>query len=126
MLGGGHHQPGVRFGQVREIAGRADRLFEFQTLQIDRIFVDPIDRGDDVILHIRRADSPWGRHTVWFRDWLRAHPAERLRYEQTKRRLSEQNAGKADYDDYTQAKSAFFDDVWRSFVAWAGRDEHGS
>src|SRR5262245_12630034 len=85
-----------------------------------------VHRGDGVILHIRRADSPWGRHTVWFRDWLRAHPAERLRYEETKRRLSEQNSGKADYDDYTRAKSAYFDDVWRSFVAWAGRDGHGS
>jgi GrpB-like predicted nucleotidyltransferase (UPF0157 family) len=39
-----------------------------------RLYVRCADR---VILHMRRADSPWGRHTVWFRDWLRAHPEAR-------------------------------------------------
>jgi dephospho-CoA kinase len=77
------------------------------------------DRSRSVILHVRRADSPWGRYTVWFRDWLRAHPDARQSYENTKRLLSEQNAGKADYDDYTRAKSAFFDEVHPVFSAWA-------
>lgn len=77
------------------------------------------DRSRSTILHIRRADSPWGHHAVWFRDWLRAHPDARHRYENTKRYLSEQNAGKADYDDYTRAKSAFFDEVYPVFSTWA-------
>ena len=64
-----------------------------------RLYVRCADR---VILHMRRADSPWGRHTVWFRDWLRAHPEARRRYEKTKRVLSEANAGKPDHDDYTR------------------------
>jgi dephospho-CoA kinase len=76
-------------------------------------------REESVILHLRRSDSPWGRHTVWFRDWLREHPAERARYEQTKRELSKQSAGKPDYDDYTRAKTAFFDEAQQSFTAWA-------
>lgn len=80
--------------------------------------------ADGVILHVRHADSPWGRYTVWFRDWLRAHPAEQNRYEQVKRSLAEQNAGKTDYDDYTRAKTHFFDDVQQSFTHWA-KQQHG-
>lgn len=72
-----------------------------------------------MILHVRRADSPWGRYTVWFRDWLRAHPDARRSYENAKQALSEQNAGKPDYDDYTRAKTAFFDEVQPVFSAWA-------
>jgi len=78
-----------------------------------------VQRQESVILHVRRTDSPWGRYTVWFRDWLRAHPEERTRYEETKRLLSEQNAGKPDYDDYTRAKNAFFDDVQETLTSWA-------
>jgi dephospho-CoA kinase len=78
-----------------------------------------VQRRESVILHVRRTDSPWGRYTVWFRDWLRAHPDERSRYEEAKRLLSEQNAGKPDYDDYTRAKTAFFDDVQETFTSWA-------
>lgn len=77
-----------------------------------------------VILHVRRTDSPWGRYTVWFRDWLRAHPDQRDRYELTKRRLADANAGKPDYDDYTRAKTLFFDDVQQAFTPWA-RDSGG-
>lgn len=73
------------------------------------------------ILHIRRSDSPWGRHTVWFRDWLREHPAQAARYERMKRELSAEQVGKADYDEYTLAKTAFFDAVQADFEAW-GRD----
>ncbi len=78
-----------------------------------------VNHDESVILHIRRADSPWGQYTVWFRDWLRAHRSERERYEYTKRQLSAENAGKPDYDDYTRAKTAFFDDVQQDFTAWA-------
>ena len=81
-----------------------------------RLFVHP---AENLIVHVRRADSPWGQYTVWFRDWLREHPDARERYEKTKRQLAERNVGKSDYDDYTRAKSAFFDDVEREFVSWA-------
>jgi GrpB-like predicted nucleotidyltransferase (UPF0157 family) len=78
-----------------------------------------VQRDESVVLHLRRSDSPWRHYTVWFRDWLREHPAERARYGQTKRELSKQNAGKPDYDDYTPAKTKFFDEVQQSFTAWA-------
>lgn len=74
-----------------------------------------------VVLHIRRSDSPWAQYTVWFRDWLCAHPAERRRYETLKRELSARERGKADYDDYTRAKTAFFDEVQDAFEKWARR-----
>ncbi|CAH0178311.1 GrpB family protein [Microbacterium sp. Bi121] len=87
----------------------------------DEVWDKSIFTNDDVqaIVHIRRADSPWGRYTVWFRDWVRAHPQERERYEDLKVRLSEANAGKPDYDDYTRAKTVFFDEVQDAFTAWA-------
>jgi dephospho-CoA kinase len=80
-----------------------------------------VNEDATVILHIRRADSPWASHTVWFRDWLRAHPTHRQEYEMVKRDLSAQNAGKSDYDDYTRAKTAFFDHVHDHFERWASR-----
>lgn len=64
-----------------------------------------------VILHVRRADSPWALETVRFRDALRADPVLRARYQELKRALSVANAGKSDYDDYTRAKTAFFSDM---------------
>ncbi|KTS83320.1 hypothetical protein NS183_15670 [Microbacterium testaceum] len=75
------------------------------------------------ILHVRRLDSPWGQYTLWFRDWLRAYPAERDRYARVKEALSAQQVGKADYDDYTRAKTAFFDEVQAAFEAWAANAE---
>lgn len=68
---------------------------------------------------MRRADSPWGCYTLWFRDWQRANPEPRERYEATKRTLAQQNLGKPDYDDYTRAKSAFFREVHDTFAEWA-------
>ncbi|MEH3088211.1 MAG: GrpB family protein [Microbacterium arborescens] len=73
-----------------------------------RLFVST---AGDAILHLRRADSPWGEATVRFRDRLRRDPAARARYQELKRLLSAENAGKADYDDYTRAKTVFFDDM---------------
>ncbi|MEO6084117.1 MAG: GrpB family protein [Umezawaea sp.] len=85
-----------------------------------RLFMSP-DPVSPTIVHVRRLDSPWGRHTVWFRDWLKAHPEERDRYEQVKTQLAAEHAGDADYDDYTRAKSAFFDEVHGAFEEWARR-----
>ena len=83
-----------------------------------RLFVCP-DPVSPSVLHVRLAASPWGRHTVAFRDWLRAHPAERDRYEQLKRALAAEHAGSADYDDYTRAKSSWITEALPRFDAWA-------
>lgn len=79
--------------------------------------------GEQAILHVRRADSPWGLYTIWFRDWLRAVPDARDRYAAEKRRLSVEQIGKPDYDDYTRAKTDFFDQVQSEFESWAA--DHG-
>lgn len=91
-----------------------------------RLYVAYVEGGQSVILHIRRADSPWGHYTVWFRDWLREHPQARQRYEDTKRRLSAENAGRPDYDDYTRAKTVFFKEVHPLFCEWAQTKEGSS
>lgn len=85
-----------------------------------RLFVRP-DSGQQVVLHVRRSDSPFGWHTVWFRNWLRAHPSERDRYEAVKRRLADEHASDADYDDYTRGKSCYFADVRGAVEAWGRR-----
>ncbi len=107
--------PGVHRDTPRGDEVVADEVWE------KRLYVA---REKSVILHVRRTDSPWGRYTVWFRDWLRAHPEQRKRYEEAKRQLAAANAGKPDYDDYTRAKTSFFDDVQQAFTRWArGRSE---
>lgn len=73
------------------------------------------------ILHIRQTRSPFGRHTMWFRDWLRDNPDQRDRYQELKIRLGGLHAGDADYDDYTRAKTVFFDEVQHEFENWRAR-----
>ena len=83
-----------------------------------RLFVHDVDGPEAAILHIRLSASPWGRYAVWFRDWLRAHPQARDRYAAFKARAAAEHAGDPDYDDYTLAKTAFFDEVQDDFEAW--------
>jgi GrpB-like predicted nucleotidyltransferase (UPF0157 family) len=64
-------------------------------------------------------DSPFARFVVLFRDWLRSNPGQAGRYQDTKRRLAEEHAGDGDYDDYTRAKTAFFDETNDEMRAWA-------
>lgn len=83
-----------------------------------RLFVRDINGPEAAILHVRLSQSPWGRYTVWFRDWLRANPEACDRYAEFKARAAAEHAGDADYDDYTRAKSVFFDQVQDDFEAW--------
>jgi len=85
-----------------------------------RVFTSP-DPVSPTIVHVRRADSPWGSHTVWFRDWLRAHPDQRDRYQEIKIRLAAEHSNDPDHDDYTRAKTAYFDEVQGVFEEWAAR-----
>ncbi|NIZ91362.1 GrpB family protein [Kineococcus rubinsiae] len=86
-----------------------------------RLFVCDIEGPGAAILHVRLTASPWGRYAVWFRDWLRAHPEARDRYASFKAGVAAEHAGDADYDDYTRAKTAFFDEVQDQFEAWGRR-----
>lgn len=82
-----------------------------------RLFFSP-DPIEPSILHVRQAVSPFGRYTLWFRDWLRANPVERDRYQRVKAELAVAHARDADYDDYTRAKTAYLDKVQDRFEAW--------
>lgn len=73
------------------------------------------------ILHVRRLDSPFGRYTVWFRDWLRDNDDQRDRYEDVKRQLAAMHASDRDYDDYTRGKTSYFDEVQSAFDARASK-----
>jgi dephospho-CoA kinase len=102
--------PGVDFDLPR-----GDVLVE-DGVWVKRLYVAA---AESIVLHVRRAESPWASYTIDCRDWLRAHPDERRRYADIKRRLSEDNMGKSDYDDYTRAKTTYFDEVQATFSAWA-------
>ena len=91
-----------------------------------RLFVHDLEGPGAAILHVRLAASPWGRYTVWFRDWLRAHPDARDRYAAFKARAAAEHAQDADYDDYTRAKTAFFDEVQERFEAFASGGRGGA
>lgn len=85
-----------------------------------RLFIRP-DPRQPAVLHIRKSHSPWARYTIQFRDWLREHPTQRMRYQQIKTELAYAHAGDPDVDDYTRAKTAYFDAVQGSFERY-GRE----
>ncbi len=102
--------PGVHRDTPRRGDPADDELYE------KRLFHDPARAA---ILHIRRVDSPFAVFVVIFRDWLRSNPEQAKRYQETKRRLAGAHAEDGDYDDYTRAKSAFFDETNNEMRAWA-------
>lgn len=109
-LGSRPDSPGVTFDLPRGAANVPAEVWQ------KLLFVA---EDGSAILHVRRRDSPWGQHTVLFRDFLRAHDAERDRYAALKRQLAVENRGKPDYDDYTRAKTQYFDEIQPRFEAWA-------
>ncbi|MFE3261931.1 GrpB family protein [Nocardia sp. NPDC059091] len=72
-----------------------------------------------VILHMRRADSPFAEFVVLVRDWLHPHPDEAERYAIHKRTLAAQRAADPDYDDYARAKSASYTEIEPLERQWA-------
>lgn len=96
--------PGVYRDMVREPGLAPEAAYR------KRLYV-----GERVILHVRLLGSPWWSYTVLFRDWLRADAEGRAAYQRTKEELAARYAGAPDYDDYTRAKTAFFDEVQRRF-----------
>ena len=101
--------PGVRRDTPRGRQQVPDEVWEKRLFTAD----DPA-----CVLHVRRSDSPWGHYTVMFRDWLRAHPHEVARYTEMKLSLAREHADDPDFDDYTRAKTAYFDEVQPHFEAW--------
>ncbi|WP_188438117.1 GrpB family protein [Microbacterium murale] len=112
----------VRARGSRPDSPGVDRDIPRGSMKVDALVWEKLlfwHEDDQAILHVRRADSPWGLYTIWFRNWLRENTDARQRYETVKLTLSAQQIGKADYDDYTLAKTQFFDQVQSEFEAWA-------
>ncbi|MRH93526.1 GrpB family protein [Nocardia sp. SYP-A9097] len=109
-LGARADSPGVYRDTPRpHHTGRAE-LFD------KRLFHSPEQAA---ILHVRRTDSPFAEFVLLVRDWLRAHPAEAHRYAALKRALAAHHATDPDYDDYTRAKSVFFNEIEPRMRSWA-------
>ena len=66
--------------------------------------------------HVRLAGGPNERYAVLFRDYLRAHPAVRDEWAETKRRIA---AEAADIDAYLDVKDPLTDVLMRDAEAWA-------
>ena len=82
-----------------------------------RYFRPHADRPRDVHIHVCEAGSDWEREHLLFRDYLRAHPADRDAYAANKR-----TAGIRWRDDriaYTDAKSEVILPVLERAEAWA-------
>lgn len=74
------------------------------------LFHRPAQAGKpEVILHVRRRDSPFADFVLRFRDWLRADADNAGAYAALKHDLASRYADADDYDDYTRAKSGFLD-----------------
>jgi dephospho-CoA kinase len=72
------------------------------------------DPGRAANLHVRPADSPFADLTVTFRDWLRAHPAERDAYAAVKA-----GAAGRPVEDYLAAKGPWVVAALGRARAWA-------
>ena len=103
-LGARPDSPGVHRDEVR-VPGLAPAEAYRKRLYVR------YDPGQPAILHVRRLGAPWWSYTLQFRDWLRANPAGRRAYEEMKQRAADAHASDGDFDDYTRAKTAFFDRV---------------
>ena len=68
-------------------------------------------------IHVRRAGSFSEQFALLFRDYLRAHGEDALRYAELKRQLAEQY--QADLHGYTDAKDPFIWEVMRRADGWA-------
>ncbi len=99
---------------------------EVPELYAKQLFHRAAEAGDpEIILHVRRGDSPFAAFVATFRDWLRADPAHAERYEAVKRSLASRHAGDPDYDDYTRAKGVFLDGIQRELDAFAAAQSAG-
>ncbi|WP_430335858.1 GrpB family protein [Rhodococcus sp. ACT016] len=68
-------------------------------------------------LHVFGPDCPEHIRHIMFRDWLRTHPEDRARYEDTKRQAQ---PGRQTVMDYNRSKGAVIADIYERIFAAAG------
>jgi GrpB-like predicted nucleotidyltransferase (UPF0157 family) len=72
---------------------------------------------------VERDDIAWWDRHVAFRDWLRAHPADRDEYATLKRSLA--TAFRLDRAGYTDAKAGFVREIEARAATSTGLSQHG-
>jgi GrpB-like predicted nucleotidyltransferase (UPF0157 family) len=85
-----------------------------------RMLVSP---AEDVHLHVWPAGAPEPVRHRLFRDWLRAHPADRDLYAATKRRLARDTVHRP--GDYSLAKNDVIDDIYERIFAAGDETDQG-
>jgi len=85
-----------------------------------RMLVSP---AEDVHLHVWPAGAPEPVRHRLFRDWLRAHPADRDLYAATKRRLARDTVHRP--GDYSLAKNDVIDDIYERIFADGTETDQG-
>ena len=88
-----------------EAAGYTLRIREPEWYE-HRVFNGP---DTDVNIHVFSPGCPEVTRMLRFRDWLRSHPADRQLYEQTKRRLAQQEWTYV--QNYADAKTAVVEEI---------------
>jgi GrpB-like predicted nucleotidyltransferase (UPF0157 family) len=85
-----------------------------------RMLVSP---AEDVHLHVWPAGAPEPVRHRLFRDWLRAHSADRDLYAATKRRLARDTVQRP--GDYSLAKNDVIDDIYERIFAAGSETDRG-
>jgi GrpB-like predicted nucleotidyltransferase (UPF0157 family) len=85
-----------------------------------RMLVSP---AEDVHLHVWPSGAPEPVRHRLFRDWLRAHPADRDLYAATKRRLARDTVHRP--GDYSLAKNDVIDDIYVRIFAASNETSQG-
>jgi GrpB-like predicted nucleotidyltransferase (UPF0157 family) len=85
-----------------------------------RMLVSP---AEDVHLHVWPSGAPEPVRHRLFRDWLRAHPADRDLYAATKRRLARDTVHRP--GDYSLAKNDVIDDIYVRIFAASNETDRG-
>lgn len=81
-----------------------------------RLFTHP---GTDLHLHVLSRGCPEIERMLRFRDWLRAHPADRELYERTKRELARRDWKYS--QEYADAKTEVVEQILARALAAGGR-----
>ena len=68
-------------------------------------------------IHVRKFGSWHEQYALLFRDYVRAHPDDRTRYEQVKRELAQRFRN--DRHQYTEAKGPIFWEIMQKADRWA-------
>ncbi|MGA7203092.1 MAG: dephospho-CoA kinase [Specibacter sp.] len=84
----------------------------------EKRFHNAADPGRPVNLHVRVDGSPGAVFALAFRDWLRADPETRDRYEEFKRALAVAHAGDSSTAAYADAKEPWFAAEVPEIRAW--------